>query len=248
MTEAKQRIAYKIIAVPDRASLVSDLLFKLKVDAQVYMDYEKRGCIWNALRAWGDYKELSSDYTHICVLQDDIDIVNQFTECTQECANHFPDAIFGFMSNWLSLSKHKTTTPYINMLNYNISGCCIMMPIKYINGFIDMYMNWFPDLSYNFDDAFCRIYALVNNIPVFSVLPNIIKCKEVPSQIAHHRTNFSLCAWQGYDIDLKRFSTNEYVNVAVSKKGVLNTHLPKDHPLNILCRETMQKRRLQRRL
>lgn len=219
--------------------MVNNLLTQLGLDESiVFYDDEGLGCIGNALRVWG--AELEDDITHLLVLQDDIEVVNDFLEIVNKCINQFPKAIWGFFNYVLEYSDRKADSPYILMKNCNVKGESMLMPKEYISGYIDFYNKNLKELNYPHDDATCRMYAFVNDIPVFSTIPCLVNnlCP-TNSVMGHNDANHYSRVWEGKNIDVKQFDTKEY---SISRKFPIFTHLPKDNELNVRIKEKMKKR------
>lgn len=211
-------------------------------DGSIFWDDEGLGCIGNALRAWS--APLKPDETHLLVLNDDADVIDNFTEIVHKCIEHFPVAIFGFWSNQLRYEHKTKDSPYIMMKNHNVKGIAFMMPKRYIEGYLKFYDDNLRRLNYQHDDATCRMYAFLNDIPVFSTIPSLVE-ELLPQDSSISRThnsanNYSR-VWEGRQrIDPAMFDTKEY---SISPAFSINTHLKKDDPLQVKIREKMQRRK-----
>lgn len=234
------KLAIRIMAVRSRKAIVDKLLNQLQMDeSAVFYDDEKLGCIGNALRIWGT--PLKEDETHLLVLQDDVEVVNNFVEIANKCIAQFPKAIFGFYNYVLRHEDKHRDSPYILMKNHNVKGESMLMPKEYIQGYIDFYNTELKSKGYPHDDATCRMYALLNDIPVFSTIPCIVNnlCP-TNSVMGHNDANHYSRVWEGYDVDVKQFDTKEY---SISRRFPIFTHLPKNDPLNIRVKEKLRNRR-----
>lgn len=229
------KIAYKITAVREREKYVDRLVSRMS-NPEVLWDEEKRGCIWNTMRAWGGYKDLPQDVTHLCVMSDDADIVNGYEELVQLCVDNFPDAIWTFYSNELALKHKPKTTPYIRLDSYNIRGIAFLLPVGWIPGYIEFYDQHLRKYDYPRDDATCRIYACMNRLPTMTTIPNLVRSEEIPSAMRYHGVTHNSDCWQGYDIDFRQFKQHEAEHRMVTAKSAIETHLPKDNPVDIMVR------------
>ena len=238
------KVAYKITAVRSRQQYVERLLQRMgDTEDIVLWDEELRGCIWNTLRAWSSYKTLPSDVTHLCVMSDDADVVDDFKEIVQICVENFPDVIWTFFSNEMSMKHKPKLTPYVRLKYYNIRGIAFLMPIEWIQGFIDFYDAHLRVYKYPRDDATCRIYACINRLPVMTTIPNLVKSYEIPSAMRYHGITRNSDCWQGYQIDKGQFRQNYAETRAIIAKSAVETHLPKDNPVDMWVRKELEKQK-----
>ena len=78
------KIAFRIMACPERVEFVNAELRKLdSEDVKVFWDDrasgQRKGTSYTQLKCIED--SLSGDYTHLCLLQDDVLLVNRFGDC-----------------------------------------------------------------------------------------------------------------------------------------------------------------------
>ena len=246
MSEVK--IAYRIIAVRERQKLVDDLLRKLgEPESSALYDEEHNGCMWNAVRLWSSYKDLPEGTTHLCLLADDADVVNQFKEAVQKCVEHFPNAIWTFANRpQVHGSERGKFTPYVKIWNCCVRGICQLIPVNKIEGWLEFYHK---NLAYRErwtrDDVTTSLYALLNDIDVMMPIPNLVFGKDVESVIKGHtrlNRNRDRSCWYGYDIDLTQFNTSEYV---LSKsRGGFEFHLPEGDELLQLAKQKLERKRM----
>ena len=239
------KIAYRILAVPERAPHVYDILNRLHCGEEiVFYDTDHHGCMWNALRLWSSYRDLPEDITHLCLIADDALIVNQFVEASHKCAQRFPDAIWTFATYDAHRTNRSADTPYVELWNGNLRGLCYMMPVYLIQGYIDFYEKYLSHLKrWERDDVTCKMYALTHNIPVMMPIPNLAIAKKIPSVIkGHWKTNRIEDCWYGEDIDIKQFDTFKYT---ISRsRSLFDTHLHKDEPAYIETYKAYQRKLL----
>lgn len=241
------KIGHRIIAVPERMNYVNDLLTSLgQDDIKVFIDESHKGCMWNAIRAWEDYRE--SDATHWCVMADDTDVVNNYITLERMCIERFPDAIWTFYSNELKESHKPKHTPYIRLSSLNVRGIAFAMPVRLIEGYVQLCKEMLQKYNYQRDDATCRIYALMNNIPVMTTIPNLVRSHEIKSAMSGHGITRNSTAWQGKDIDNRQFMTSDYEVRHITKKSAIETHLHEDNPVHIMTKEKWNRLNLLRRV
>lgn len=243
MSEIK--IAYRIIAVREREELVKDLLTKIdEPESSVSWDEDHNGCMWNAIRVWSSYKDLPEGTTHLCLLADDADVVNNFKEAVHKCVENFPECIWTF-ANYPQIkgSDRGRFTPYIKIWNKQVRGICYLMPVSLIQGWIDFYNKYLSQVKgWNHDQVTTSLYALINDIDVMMPIPNLVVGKDVLSVIKGHtrlNRNRDMSCWQGRDIDLRQFNTTNFV---VSKsRSSFEFHLWHDEEVLLLAKKKLTK-------
>ena len=242
------KIGRRIIAVPERKEYVDSLLQRIGSDEHIVcMDYDHNGCMWNAIRAWEQYKE-EPDATHWCVMADDTDVVNNYIALERMCVERFPDAIWTFYSNELSMKHRPENTPYIRLSGYNIRGIAFLMPVKWIDEYVRWCKYMLSNYGYQRDDATCRIYALMENLPVMTTIPNLVRSYEIKSAMSGHGITRNSDAWQGYDLSLKDFATDAFETRHIAKKSARETHLKKDNPIDMMVDKQWKRLQLLRKV
>lgn len=242
------KIGHRIIAVPERKQFVQELLAQTGLSEEtVLWDFEHNGCMWNAVRAWKSALS-QNEATHWCVMADDTDAVNDFLELESECVSRFPDAIWTFYSNELSAKHRPQKTPYIRLSSYNIRGIAFLMPVSLIQGYVELCEYMLDNYGYQRDDATCRIYALLQDIPVMTTIPNLVRSREIKSAMKGHGITRNSDAWQGYLLDKKQFFTDACETRHIVAKSALETHLKPENPVDKKVREVWARRMALRRL
>lgn len=242
------KIGRRIIAVPERKEYVDSLLPRIGADENIVcMDYDHNGCMWNAIRAWKAYKD-DPEATHWCVMADDTDVVNDYIWLEHECVERFPDAIWTFYSNELSAKHRHSHTPYIKLSGFNIRGIAFLMPVGLIDEYVKLCEYMLAEYNYQRDDATCRIYALMNNIPVMTTIPNLVRSYEIKSAMSGHGITRNSDAWQGYYVSRQDFMTYDFHTVHIAKKSAKETHLKKDNPVDIAVNKRWKQLELLRKV
>ena len=223
----KTSLEIRIVAVPERKKGVEYLLDRLNGEAKVYWDISKMGCIANCLRTWGD--PCKPETTHVAVLQDDVDVVDDFKNHVERIAQKFPDAIIAVIECEIKPDEAKEGTPYILMKNPNFRGCGIVMPKKYIEPFLEFYHCAIA--GYPHDDSAIGIWAFLNDIPALATYPalgqHLGAHRSVISKVHNAHNEYSRISklWKGQKIDVD-WDTTDY---AISKAYTLICHLKKSH-------------------
>lgn len=241
-------IGRRIIAVPERKQYVDELLQRLDADKSIVcMDYDHNGCMWNAIRAWEQYK-MEPGVTHWCVMADDTDVVDNYVALEKMCVQRFPDAIWTFYSNELSMKHKPQDTPYIRLSSLNIRGIAFLMPVEWIDGYVAWCKRLLSEYNYQRDDATCRIYALMNDLPVMTTIPNLVRSHEIKSAMSGHGITHNSDAWQGHNVALSQFATDRFEVRHITKKSARETHLKADNPVDIMVDKKWKRLQLLRRV
>lgn len=220
-------VEVRIVAVPERKDGVNYLLNRLGGDAKVYWDISRMGCIANCLRTWAD--PCKPETTHVAVLQDDVDVIDNFKETAERICQNFPDAIIAVIDCEIKPDEAKEGTPYILMRNPNFRGCGIIMPKKHIQPFLEFYHNAIA--GYPHDDSAIGIWAFLNDIPALATYPalgqHLGAHRSVISKVHNAHNEYSRISklWVGQRADAN-WETGDY---AISKAYPLICHLRKEH-------------------
>lgn len=242
------KIGRRVIAVPERKQYVDRLLARLGTDESIVcMDYDHNGCMWNAIRAWEQYKT-EPDATHWCVMADDTDVVDNYIALEEMCVQRFPDAIWTFYSNELSMKHRPSYTPYIRLSSLNIRGIAFLMPVEWIDEYVCWCKRMLNEYNYQRDDATCRIYALMNDLPVMTTIPNLVRSYEIKSAMSGHGITHNSDAWQGYKLDSRQFITDAFEIRHTAKKSARETHLKADNPVDMMVDRKWKRLQLLRKV
>lgn len=240
-------IGHRIIAVPEREQYVDGLLADTGLPADaVLWDHEHNGCMWNAIRAWSSYKD-DPAATHWCVMADDTDVVNNFMTLEQMCVERFPDAIWTFYGQ-MSAKNRPARTPYIQLSSCNVRGIAFLMPVRLVDGYVDLCKKMLAEYGYKRDDGCARIYAFMNNIPVMTTIPSLVRSHEIESSIKGHHITRNTDVWFGKDIGIAQFMTDNYEVRHIAHKSVVDCFLKDDNPVNIAVKDKWKRYNILRRM
>ena len=204
-----------------------------QIGARIFLDEKRLGCAWNKKRAWG---ELSCSGTHSLVIDDDAIVVPEFREAVKICAEMFPHAILSLFSDKIGYGDF-VNSPYVLMPSCNIKGIAVLMPNDVCRDFLQFWKESLPE--YKHDDGALRIYALLNNIDTFTVIPNLVDESDIKSTFASHSAKKSL-TYNG-SCDVQRLRTRKY---SVGSFFPVNTHLSKNDKMNLYIKEILRTRRI----
>lgn len=169
-------IDVKIMAHPSRRENVLKILSELNLDESIvaWDDREKLGdAMYTAKKAW--LAPVPPGCTHRLVLQDDIEVCDNFLMLADIVAEQNKDCIISFFH----CEKYDTDEPYQDIKV--MWGCGIMMPVDIMEtvwNYID-YMGKHPNLFKEHDllkdTNSIKIAATNNNIPIKNTVPSLVQ-------------------------------------------------------------------------
>lgn len=240
------KIGHRIIAVPERQIYANKLISDLGLSDDIVMyDNDHNGCIWNAVRAWSAFRE-EPEATHWCVMADDTDVVNNYLQLEKICVEQFPDAIWTFYGQ-MGKSQRPQNTPYIRLTGCNVRGIAFLMPVRLVEGYVNLCREMWEKYNYKRDDGCARIYAFLNNIPVMTTIPSLVRSHEIESSIKGHHITRNTNVWYGKDVEMRQFLTDAYEVRHIAKKSVIDCFLSPNNPVNIEVMKKWEKQKLLRK-
>lgn len=118
--------------------------------------------------------------THRIVLQDDIEVCNNFKQIASEIIKTHPDKIIALLPHDFYLDmvidKNKemaSITPYIANDKY-VTGCGFILPYQYIQQYL-LYAENYCNRNYMCEDQAWFAWAKKNNITILNTAPAIIQ-------------------------------------------------------------------------
>lgn len=235
----KIKIDIRIMASPKRRSHVLKMLEELHLDESVvaWDDRPNGGSpMYTSRKAW--LSPIPEGTTHRLVLQDDVEMVNHFSDILQIAAGNFPKAIWSLYEGQASISgfdDKKKSSPYIR-----IKGCCcygvaLMMPVEYIRPCFD-WIETELGIDYKHDDCGIGLFSVINGMTVFSTIPSLVQHIAPTKSLmqGHSRANKVSAVYEGKDIfDKYDWNDKDY---SVSKLTVNQTWLDSKDPTHIKIR------------
>lgn len=168
----KAKVKFVIIGVHERDNIIAEML-KQAPNTEVFYDPVKnKNCLARTLKVLN--KDGVQDYTHICVMCDDLELCDNFEEIVTTMCEQFPDAMFSPYNSRLHWEDRKTDSPYVLCKGGACYGQCIIIPTKYIQ----MINEWTkrrcsPD--YPHDDVAMGEFSNDNHIQMFATIPCILQ-------------------------------------------------------------------------
>lgn len=202
MTALRNTIDVRIMATRKREGIVKAILSQIGMDESVvFYDDAGIGCLPNAMRAWS--APIKEGCTHVMVLQDDIEVVDDFMEICNIAIRTFPRAAIIPFCRYLKPEDRKTDSPYIYMKNKQVSGQCIILTRDDAEKMVQFYETKVKHLKYRHDDGVIGTYLLLNDTPTFSTIPSLVQhiCPE--DSVIHRSHNFAKnisYVWEGRDV------------------------------------------------
>lgn len=169
-------IDIRIMASPKRADYVKELVNKLGLseDIVVWDDRPNGGdAMYTARKAW--LYPLPEGCTHRLVLQDDIDVCEDFIKHATAIADRHPTHVVSLICfNEPTNYPNKKNTPYYKIKD-NMSGCAIMLPVDIIKPCMEWCEESNDEILKPHDDLMISKYCRDNNILMVTIIPSIVQ-------------------------------------------------------------------------
>lgn len=128
-------ISYRVMTMPKR--LANARKIAKQTDATIVMDERDNIGPWPvAIKTWS----MPTNCTHVCVIQDDAVLIDNFTEHAQKCVDVFPDRTIAFFTgNQVinpKLKEFNLGKTWIKMKGVG-DACCLLMPTYRIAQWFD---------------------------------------------------------------------------------------------------------------
>lgn len=183
----------------------------MEEDIVTYDDqYSKKNKNINAYRCCKKTFMLPTDKTHVCVLQDDLELCDNFVKIVEVCAETYPDSVFSFYQSTLKKNDKLAGSPYVKIKGCGMYGQCIMIPTNMIDvifGWIDMNYG----IDYTHSDIPIGAFCLVNNVPVMATNPCIVQhLAHNDSAMGYNNKNKVSQVYEPHITDIDQFRSKEY--------------------------------------
>lgn len=178
-------IDIRIMASEKRAENVQKLLDKLELpDAAVTWDDRPEGgdAMYTARKAW--LHPMEEGITHRLILQDDIDVCENFREIVDRIVKTHPERVLSLI-NFLQPKNfpNYNNTPYYRV--YTIPGCAILMPKEIIEPCVQWCDESTDETLKPHDDLMISKYCREHNVMMVTVLPCIVQHPDDDSLLGH---------------------------------------------------------------
>lgn len=161
------KIAYRIMAVYSRREMVEAEVKKLDgCDVKVFYDDrpddERVGTSYTQLKCIND--ALAGDYTHLCLLQDDLLLVNDFDKCIKELVTARPMALWTLFCP--RIKDMSFNAPYARIFPANTWGPGNVIPIPMLQKIMAFRQERLP--NYIYDDGLYLMYCMEHGMPTYT--------------------------------------------------------------------------------
>lgn len=216
-------VEFRIMAVRERREkFILPMLDSLGMNESiVFYDHprekEDRNAMQNAKHTW----LAPTRATHVCVLQDDLELCNGFVQAVEKCAENFPFSIFSFYQPRLKQQDRSPETPYIRIMGCGMYGQAIMIPAK----LIPLVFYWGDrnfGTDYPHDDTVIGFFAKVNEIHVMATIPCLVQHLGHSESVLGYNNKNKVSKVYQKDIDLSAFDTKKFIK----SKLIPNTEIP----------------------
>ena len=160
----------RIMGVPSRMENIRRTQEILNIpDEKVFLDEEGNGCIWNAKRAWG----MPTTASHVMVLQDDIELCDNFLSIVLRMIPLHPDKIISLHPpNQIcyreKIGRYPKESPYVIVRELTAQG--IIMPAEMIAPCLAFWKD-----ERRGDDTNILAWAKETGTAIISTLPSTIQ-------------------------------------------------------------------------
>lgn len=171
-------ISIKIVGVREREYMIDEMNRQLQLPAGdiIYDERPGGGYAFPILKkAWLD--PFAEGETHRVVLNDDLELCDDFINICNQIAKAQPNSIVSFFSTYFNSSYcdqeiQKLQTPYVRH-DVGIFGCAIMMPKNVAIECMEYTNNYYPDIKFE-SRAFTQ-FARERGIPIITTLPGLVQ-------------------------------------------------------------------------
>ena len=216
------KVKFVVIGVHERDKIIEEMKEQAPHIEVFYDPVRNKNCLARTLKVLN--KEDVKDYTHICVMCDDLELCNNFEEIVSIMCEQFPEAIFSPYNSRLHFEDRKTTSPYILCKGGACYGQCIIVPTKYVSLINDWVARRCPP-DYPHDDVAIGEFANDNNIQMFATIPCILQHKEpTNSTLKYNNKNKISKVYLGKNVPrIENWLDKNYsVKVVGNSKGMIN--------------------------
>jgi hypothetical protein len=163
------KVSIRIFGVPERMDCIRENQKRLGIpDELIFIDENHDGCIPTAKKAWS----YPTDKEFVLVLQDDVELCDNFIKYLNAIVDAQPDSIISLFSFQLarhaSVNRVPTVSPYVEIRQVTAQG--LVMPTAYVQPCIEAWKD-----NINGDDTNITEWAKENGIRMLTTLPATIQ-------------------------------------------------------------------------
>lgn len=194
------KIAYRIMACYERKEMVEAEVQKLEgTDVKVFWDDrpegERKGTSYTQLKCIND--ALEGDYTHLCILQDDVLLVNDFDKCIRKLIDHRPHDLWTLYCPRIKYVDFER--PYCEVHPANTWGQGNLIPIPMLRAIMKFRETYLP--NYIYDDGVYLMYLGEQGKSVYTTNVALLQhlCPS-NSLLGYNNKNKVSKVWVGEDV------------------------------------------------
>lgn len=206
-------VDFRIMAVRQRREkYILPMLKSLGMDESIVLyddEYNKKEKNINAYRCCKRAFLLPTTKTHVCVLQDDLELCDNFVEIAEKCAETFPNAVFSFYQSTLTEADKLPDSPYVKINGCGMYGQCIMIPSSIINIMFD-WIDCNYGLDYTHSDIPIGAFCLKNNVSVMATNPCILQHLAHNDSAMGYNNKNKVSKVYSPHIDVEQFGSRKY--------------------------------------
>lgn len=165
-----QRIDVRIMGVSSRIDNIRVTQKRLNIpEENIIIDYEHEGCLKTAIKAWSK----PTDKEFVMVLQDDIELCDNFAECCNRIVDAHPNkiiALFQFLITSRNVARN-LPSPYVSLGHGGASGQGIIMRTEWI---ADCLSGW-ETSGLKGDDTNINAWAEKTGKEIITTIPAILQ-------------------------------------------------------------------------
>lgn len=207
------KIAFRIMACPERKEYVDAEVEKLSgADVKVFYDDRpdeiRKGSSYTQLACIND--ALVGDYTHLCLLQDDLLLANQFADCIEKIVEARPLALWTLYCSRIKAEDLSFNSPYARIFPAETWGPGNVIPIPMLKKIMEFRQEKLP--NYIYDDGLYQIYCIENGMPVYTTRVSLLQHLCPKDSILGYNDGRKVSkVWAGEDIfDRVNWGSREY--------------------------------------
>ena len=167
---ALQKIDVRIMGVPSRIDNIKTTQKRLNIpDENIIIDYNHEGCLKTAIKAWSK----PTDKEFVMVLQDDIELCDNFVECCNKIVDAHPDKIISLFQFLITSMEavQNLPSPYVSLGHSGASGQGIIMRTEWLN---DCLSEW-ETSGLMGDDTNINAWAEKSGKEILTTIPAILQ-------------------------------------------------------------------------
>lgn len=162
-------VSVRIMGVPERMDCIKRNQKRLNIpDELIFIDENHEGLLQNAKRAWS----YPTDKPYVMVLQDDVELCDDFISYVDAIVKAHPDSIISLFSvqytRPCAFTRYPTETPYIKV--NSITAQAIVMKTEYVEPCLAAWKD-----EYRGDDININKWATANDIEMLTTVPALVQ-------------------------------------------------------------------------